>query len=107
MEDKGGCKGQKMTSDPSTPPLSVALHAFMLVAGRHRGEKVQESYTCCQRVKVRVSRERDGSAQLKVFSRNILRRAGPPVVLEKRSISPFKAIGAQMINVFILFLFQF
>lgn len=27
-----------MTSDPSTPPLSVALHAFMLVAGRHRRE---------------------------------------------------------------------
>ncbi len=34
MEDQGGCKGQKMTSDPFTLLSSVELPAGMLAAGR-------------------------------------------------------------------------
>ena len=47
VEDQGGCKGQKMTSDPSAPLSAARLPAFMFVS---RKSEVQEACTCSQRV---------------------------------------------------------
>lgn len=49
LEDQGGHKGQKMTSDPSTP-------------------SAQEASPCSQRVQVRVSEETLGQTEAEVVS---------------------------------------
>lgn len=45
VEDQGGCKGQKMTSDPSAPLCSAPR-----LASRRGRRQVWEAYTCSHRV---------------------------------------------------------
>lgn len=92
LEDQGGCKGQKMTSDPSTPLSSVQLPAFVLAAGRQRSsgglEALGEWRSECR-----------GEEGERCFS---------TVCLLDWIRTVFKAIGAQINNVFIcLLVFQF
>lgn len=94
LEDQRGHKGQKMTSDPTTPLSSGQLPA---------STEVQEACTCSHRVKVRVSGESLG--QTDAFStRSLSLSLLLPVELNERTASPFKAIGAQINSVFICLL---